>query len=193
MSNHSVKQSLRTSAYRRPQAVKRTGTSARLPLSPAPKLPVHRSENEAMTVAQLSERAGVASHVVRYYSRQGLLTPARHPDNKYRLFCRTHVSRLRFIQQAKALGFSLSEIRSFLQDAEQGRSPCPRVRALIATRIEENRRKLDELIALQGRMEDALRRWETLPDRVPHDETICYLIESYDDVMASSANTPHRA
>lgn len=144
-----------------------------------------------MTVAQLAQRAGVASHVVRYYSRQGLLTPRRHPDNQYRLFCSTQVSRLRFIQQAKALGFSLSEIRSVLHDAEQGKSPCPRVRALIATRIEENRRKLDELMALQGRMEDALRRWETLPDGVPNDDTVCHLIESYNDLIASSATSMH--
>ena len=146
-----------------------------------------------MTVVQLSQRAGVASHVVRYYTRLGLLTPVRHPDNQYRLYCSAHMSRLRFIQQAKALGFSLREIKSLLQDAEQGRSPCPRVRALLATRIEENKRKLDELVALQGRMEEALRRWEMLPDRVSSDDTVCHLIESYDDVMTSAATTPHRA
>ncbi|MFZ0257106.1 MAG: MerR family transcriptional regulator [Gammaproteobacteria bacterium] len=153
----------------------------------ATKVLVHRPEYEAMTVAQLAQRAGVACHVVRYYSRQGLLTPVRHPDNQYRLYCSAQVSRLRFIQQAKALGFSLKEISSLLQDAEQGRSPCPRVRALIATRIEGNRRKLNELIALQGRMEDALRRWKTLPDGIPNDDTVCHLIESYDAVMGSSA------
>ena len=148
--------------------------------SAAKRLLGHRLENEPMTVAQLSQRTGVASHVVRYYSRQGLLTPVRHPDNQYRLYCSAQVSRLRFIQQAKALGFSLKEISSLLQDAEQGRSPCPRVRALIATRIEENRCKLDELIALQGRIQDALRRWETLPDRVPSDDTVCHLIQPYE-------------
>lgn len=148
---------------------------------------VQRPRNEAMTVAQLSRRSGVESHVVRYYSRRGLLTPVRHPDNHYRLYCSEHIARLRFIQRAKALGFSLSEIRSFLQDAEGGRSPCPRVRALIANRIEANKRKIDELIALQNRMEDALRRWERLPDHAPEDDSVCYLIESYGEMKASSA------
>lgn len=161
--------------------------------SAAKKVLVHSPENEAMTVAQLSQRAEVASHVVRYYSRQGLLTPMRHPDNQYRLYCSAHVRRLRFIQQAKALGFSLREIRGLLQDAEQGRSPCPRVRALMAARIAENRRKLDELIALQGRMEDALRRWETLPDRIPSDDSVRHLIESYDGAMTALATSMHRA
>lgn len=154
---------------------------------------VLRPENEAMTVAQLSRRSGVESHVVRYYSRQGLLTPLRHPDNQYRLYCSAHVARLRFIQQAKALGFSLSEIRRFLQDAEGGRSPCPRVRALIASRIEANRRKIDDLIALQNRMEDALRRWETLPDHAPENDSVCHLIESYGAMRASPATNTHGA
>jgi MerR family Zn(II)-responsive transcriptional regulator of zntA len=160
---------------------------------PAKEWLAHRSGHDVMTVAQLSQRAGVSSHVVRYYSRRGLLTPVRHPDNQYRLYCSAHVSRLRFIQQAKTLGFSLREIQSLLQDAEQGKSPCPRVRSLIASRIEANRRKLDALMALQRRMEDALRRWETLPDRVPSADTVCHLIESYDGAMTALATTAHGA
>jgi MerR family transcriptional regulator, Zn(II)-responsive regulator of zntA len=40
-----------------------------------------------MTVSQLSKRSGIAPHVVCYYSRSGLLTPARRPDNGYRSVC----------------------------------------------------------------------------------------------------------
>ena len=38
-----------------------------------------------MTVSELSRQGRVARHVVRYYSRIGLLSPARHPDNGYKL------------------------------------------------------------------------------------------------------------
>ena len=63
-----------------------------------------------ITVKALSKHSGVSEHAVRYYSRIGLLKPSRNPDNGYRLFDRTDVTRLRFIRHAQNLGFSLSEI-----------------------------------------------------------------------------------
>jgi hypothetical protein len=52
------------------------------------------------------------------------------------------------------------------------------VRQIIAGRIEENRSKLNELAALQKRMERALGKWSKLPDGMPDGESVCYLIES---------------
>lgn len=190
MSNHFFKQSSHTSVYPRPHAPE--GPADACSNSATTQSFPHRPSYGGMTVNELAQYAGVTVYVVRYYTRIGLLVPMRHPHNGYKIFCETHVRRLRFIQQAKALGFSLSEVRRILQDAEQGKSPCPRVRDLIATRIKENRRKLEELIALQRRMEDAQRRWERLPDRVPNDDTVCHLIESFDDVMVCSAAPAHR-
>lgn len=133
-----------------------------------------------MTVIELARRANVEPHVVRYYARIGLLHPTRHLDNGYKLFCENDVSRLEFIHQAKTLGYRLPEIAEILTDAHHGRSPCPRVREIIEKRIAENRRRLDEMTALQERMERALAQWEEMPDAMPTGESICHLIESVD-------------
>ncbi len=45
-------------------------------------------------------------------------------------------------------------------------------------RIDENRRKLQELMQLQERMEHALEQWRTMPDGVPDGHSVCHLIES---------------
>jgi DNA-binding transcriptional MerR regulator len=132
----------------------------------------------AMTVNELARRADVAPHVVRYYTRLGLLQPGRHPDNGYRLFSARESKRLRFIRQAKSLGFSLSEIREILSDSAHGESPCPKVRDILKKRIQHTRKELEELFRLQERMEEALRRWERMPDGVPDGHTVCHLIES---------------
>ena len=132
----------------------------------------------AMTVTELARRAEVAPHVVRYYARLGLLQPGRHPDNGYRLFSDQQCKRLRFIRQAKALGFSLSEIRDILGDSEHGESPCPKVRDILKKRVQRTRQELEELLHLQERMEEALERWERMPDGVPDGQTVCHLIES---------------
>ncbi len=131
-----------------------------------------------MTVSQLSRKGGVPPHVVRYYTRIGLLDPVRHPDNGYKLFARTDISRLRFIRRAQNLGYSLDDIAQIMQESSCGRSPCRKARAILRQRIEENSRKLEELARLQRRMERALAQWETMPDYLPDGESICHLIES---------------
>lgn len=135
------------------------------------------------TVSELATRASVTPDTVRHYVQIGLLQPQRNPDNGYKLFEPADVHRLRFVRRAKSLGFTLSEIREILGHAQQGESPCPRVREIIHHRITENRRHLDELMALQQRMEAALDSWKEMPDGIPSGDSVCHLIE---DVIVSS-------
>ncbi len=132
-----------------------------------------------LTVTELARRSGATPHAVRYYSRMGLLRPERNPDNGYRLYEHKEVGWLRFIRQAKRLGYTLSEIREIMHDSDQEKSPCPRVREILLRRIDENRRQLDELMDLQARMEQALEQWAELPDGVPDGHSVCHLIESF--------------
>ena len=131
-----------------------------------------------MKVRELARRSGVPDHVVRYYTRIGLLKPSRSPRNGYKQYRDSDVSRLRFIRQAKSLGYTLGEITRIFREASRRNSPCPMVRQIIAGRIEENGCRLNELAALQKRMERALGEWSKLPDGVPDGESVCYLIES---------------
>ncbi len=131
-----------------------------------------------MTVTELARQSGVTPDTVRHYTSKGLLQPERNPRNGYRLFCRDDVQRIEFIRRAQVLGFTLSEIKKILDEARRGVAPCPLVRQIIAERITENRDKIRQLIALQGRMEDALNRWQVMPDCPPDGSSICCLIEA---------------
>ncbi|TNF99826.1 MAG: MerR family transcriptional regulator [Gammaproteobacteria bacterium] len=138
-----------------------------------------------MTVNELATCSGTTPHAVRYYSRMGLLKFERHPQNGYRLYPQSETSWLRFIRQAKKLGFTLAEIKEIKHDADDQQSPCPRVREILQRRIVENRKQLDELEQLQTRMETALKLWEDMPDGLPDGHTVCHLIESYSDEGSS--------
>lgn len=131
-----------------------------------------------ITVKKVAEAAGVTSDAVRHYVRIGLLKPERHPGNHYQLFTKADVQRVRFIRQAQFLGYALEEIREIFDHASRGNSPCGRVRELIESRIERNRQRIEELGALQRRMETALKRWKDMPDGAPDGHSICHLIES---------------
>lgn len=133
-----------------------------------------------MHVSELARRSGTTADTVRYYTRLGLLNPQRDDDNGYKCFALRDLRRLSFIQQAKRLGFTLAEIRHFIDESEHGQLPCPEVREIIQRRIRENRRKLDEALALQKRMEQALSLWQNRPDGNPDGDAICELIESFE-------------
>lgn len=70
-------------------------------------------------IGQLAKRAGVAIDTVRYYERDGLLWPAGRLASGYRRYGDSELKRLRFIRRAKALGFSLEDIRGLLTLSEQ--------------------------------------------------------------------------
>ena len=132
-----------------------------------------------LIVTELARRSNTTQHAVRYYSRKGLLRPERDPNNDYRLYYEHEVNWLRFVQQAKHLGYTLSEIREIMHHADHKESPCPRVREILQRRIKENRQKLEELLNLQHRMEKALNEWEHMPDGIPDGDSVCHLIESF--------------
>ena len=67
-----------------------------------------------MKIGELAQRAGVGIDTVRYYERQGLLPMPARLASGYRSYDATDVSRLRFVRRAKALGFTLIEIRELL-------------------------------------------------------------------------------
>jgi MerR family transcriptional regulator, Zn(II)-responsive regulator of zntA len=136
----------------------------------------------AMTVIEIARTANVTSHVVRHYTRIGLLNPHRDEFNGYKQFSSSDLKRLLFIRRAKLLGYTLSDIRSILEDAQQGQSPCPRVRNIIRRRIDKNRQLITELSELQSRTEKALWMWESLPDGVPEGDNVCHLIDSMMEV-----------
>ena len=59
-----------------------------------------------LTVNELAIQANTPAHVVRYYTRIGLIEPSAQQENGYRLFSPSDANRLRFIRMAKQLGFT---------------------------------------------------------------------------------------
>jgi len=131
-----------------------------------------------LTVSELSKAAQVTPDAVRHYVRLGLLKPQRHSVNDYKLFSDRDIKKVKFIRQAKGLGYTLADIQVIFDHSTRGQSPCPAVREIIQRRIKENEARLDELAMLQNRMAVAVEHWKTMPDGEPDGEAICYLIES---------------
>lgn len=74
---------------------------------------------ESIGIGQLAKRAGVGIDTVRYYERNGLLSPRTRLASGYRRYGLLEISRLRFIRRAQALGFTLKEVKELLALSEQ--------------------------------------------------------------------------
>lgn len=44
-----------------------------------------------MNIKQAAEQSGVSARNIRYYEQAGLLTPARNPENEYRVYSQADV------------------------------------------------------------------------------------------------------
>ncbi len=131
-----------------------------------------------MNVIDVAREARVSPHVVRYYSRRGLLKPTKNPGNGYKQFSPRDLSKLRFIRCTQALGFQLSEIEQLLAASNRGRNSCPAVEQLLRKRIHENRTRLRDLVESQIKMESALAQWENMSSGLPNGDAVRRLIES---------------
>ena len=96
----------------------------------------------SLTIAKLAAAGGVGVETIRFYQRKGLLeTPER--DGGIRRYGSGDVSRLRFIRQAQAAGFTLEQIRELLDlDSSHDR---PRARELARERLADLDIKIAEL------------------------------------------------
>jgi MerR family copper efflux transcriptional regulator len=69
---------------------------------------------QALGIGQLAKRGGVGIDTVRYYERNGLLSPRTRLASGYRRYGELELARLRFIRRAQALGFTLKEVKELL-------------------------------------------------------------------------------
>ena len=67
-----------------------------------------------LTINTTAKKAGIGVETIRYYQRIGLINKPEKPLSGYRVYSEETVSRLRFIQRAKELGFSLAEVTNLL-------------------------------------------------------------------------------
>jgi len=125
-----------------------------------------------LTIGAVACRVGMRPSAVRFYERQGLVASGRLA-NGYRVYDREALSALRFINRAKALGFSLAEIGEILEIRRNGMAPCGCVKTL----IDRNLQEINSRISALSRLRRQLRALSERPARSSDPEGICPIIE----------------
>lgn len=114
-------------------------------------------ENQDLyTIGQIAKEACVNVQTIRFYERRGILRPVRRAESGYRKYDKDSLKRLRFIRQAKELGFSLREIQSLLGLRFRSVETCDRVRAKAFEKLEEIQKKITKLRSLEKTMKELI-------------------------------------
>lgn len=77
-----------------------------------------------MTIGRVAGAAGVSIDTIRFYERQRLIAAPRRSFSGYRNYSEDVLDRLRFIGDAKRLGFTLKEIRELLSLGVKSTTEC---------------------------------------------------------------------
>lgn len=109
-----------------------------------------------MKIGQLAKAAATQVEAIRYYEREGLLSPGRRSESNYRLYDEVDVHRLAFIRHCRCLDMSLDEIRVLLRHKDAPRSDCAEVNAVLDGHISHVVERIRELQALEKELK-ALR------------------------------------
>ena len=113
-----------------------------------------------MRSGELGKAAGVSVDTLRHYEKKGLLPAPQRGDNRYRLYPPAALQRVRVIQRALDMGFTLDDLARVLRQRDAGGIPCGQVRAIAAKRLEELEARIVALVELRDELRQVLQEWD---------------------------------
>jgi len=102
-----------------------------------------------MRISELSKQTNLKAHTIRFYEKEGLLSPrfVQRKENNYRDYSEGAVSRLLLIKEGQLAGFTIAELRELAGGDENGSEVDERQAMLV-------RRKLAAIDRRIGRLEE---------------------------------------
>ena len=107
-----------------------------------------------MNIGNASRESGVSAKMIRYYEQIGLLTPAKRSDAGYRLYSPDEIHALRFIRQARRLGFPVDDIRKLLALWQDRSRASAEVKSIAIDHVAELDERIAELTNIRNTLAD---------------------------------------
>lgn len=136
---------------------------------------------EPMTSSRLARAAGVHQQTIRYYERRGLIPEPPRTGAGYRQYPAETLTRVRFIKQAQALGFTLREIRALLALRIRPGVDCADIRERTRQKVSEIQQKIEALQRMETALTTLVRRCR---GKGPVEE--CPILGAMDDGLANA-------
>jgi len=108
---------------------------------------------DAMNIGEAAKASGVSAKMIRHYEVVGLVPVPKRTESGYRQYNDSEVHTLRFIRQARDLGFSIHEIGELLSLWHNRKRPSRLVKALAEVHIQALEQKTQELLTMKNTLE----------------------------------------
>jgi DNA-binding transcriptional MerR regulator len=109
---------------------------------------------------ELSRLAGISTDTLRHYERLGVLPKPPRTNGGYRDYPSNSLDRVRLVQSALKVGFSLTELATILRMRDRGDVPCHRVRAIAEHKLREVKQQINDLLGMRDQLERILKDWD---------------------------------
>lgn len=119
-----------------------------------------------MNIGQAAAQSGVSAKMIRYYESIGLLPEADRRESGYRDYGDDDLHRLSFVRRARDLNFSMDQIRELLSLWGDTDRPASEIRAVASAHVaelEEQARKLQEMVATLRHLVGACSKGDNRP------------------------------
>jgi MerR family transcriptional regulator, copper efflux regulator len=127
---------------------------------------------ESYRIGEVTRLLGVSADTLRYYEKIRLLPAINRTDSGIRVYLKRDLSRLRFIQRAQKMKFSLKEIAELLKMREDPQHARNEVRLLTRSKLAEIEEHLDDLQFLRNELQLLLNLCAASGDGCPIIESI---------------------
>ncbi|MFK7730558.1 MAG: Zn(2+)-responsive transcriptional regulator [Pseudomonadales bacterium] len=105
-------------------------------------------------IGELAKLTGVSNDTLRYYEKNQLIDPAARTEAGYRMYQSEAIEKIRFIQRAKGVGFTLNDINELLSiQIEKNEHSCQEVKTFTEAKLEDVEAKLKELTRIKQALE----------------------------------------
>lgn len=112
---------------------------------------------DCMNIGEAAQASGVSAKMVRHYEEIGLIPKARRTLAGYRTYTQSDVHTLRFIKQARNLGFSIEKIEQLLALWQDRRRTSRKVKDLAHAHIQELEERIREMQDMKHTLEMLVR------------------------------------
>ena len=103
------------------------------------------------TIGEVSKIYDIATDSLRYYEKKGLVIPQRR-DNGYRIYSLEEIWRLNLIKDLRKLGFSVEQIKDYIDDRN-----IKKTKELIEREIILIEKEIKPLIRVQNKLKSKLK------------------------------------
>ena len=130
------------------------------------------------SIRVLARETGVTSKSIRHWENVGVLPKANRNEHGYRVYPNETADRIRFIQKAKSIGFTLAEIRELTKAAKIKGAPCSDVVKWVDRKIDSIDSQIRFLTELRNRLAAYRSGWKRKRRPPLSDSEVCCLIEA---------------